>query len=214
MNTALSPAPVSLRHGIEPSDRPVSNHPPPSRRDPGVCYAGLTGPHAGAWVALRGPCVLGFASRGEARHGSRPNRVHARYGPIVHLRLLPTPPCGDAVTIGYGVPGHSGRDFHPADSMRLQAHPLVAARPGQQVVRATPRWVMPTLRGRKSRHDLDCLDADPDDAWGGPDSMSGQRSRKRRLNRLGRFPIACARPDASRRGVARTTCSGFPASSV
>ena len=35
-----------------------------------------------------------------------------RYGLIVHLRLLPTPPRGDAVTIGYGVPEHAGKDFH------------------------------------------------------------------------------------------------------
>src|SRR3954464_3958638 len=47
---------------------------------------------------------LGFALRGEARHDRRPNRVHLRYGLNVHLRLLSTPPRGDAVTFGYGVP--------------------------------------------------------------------------------------------------------------
>ena len=45
--------------------------------------------------------------------------------------LLPTPPRGGAVTIGYGVPEHPGGDFHPADSMRSQAHPLAAAPPGR-----------------------------------------------------------------------------------
>jgi hypothetical protein len=28
----------------------------------------------------------------------------------------------DAVSVGYGVPEHSGKGFHPADSMQLQAH--------------------------------------------------------------------------------------------
>jgi hypothetical protein len=65
---------------------------------------------------------LGFASVLQARHNGRPNRVHLRYGLIVHLRLLPTPPRGDAVTFGYGVPEHPGKDFHLADSMQLQAH--------------------------------------------------------------------------------------------
>jgi hypothetical protein len=45
-----------------------------------------------------------------------------RYGLIVHLQLLSTPPRGDAVTFGYRVPEHSGKDFHPAGSMQLQAH--------------------------------------------------------------------------------------------
>jgi hypothetical protein len=65
---------------------------------------------------------LGFALDRRAHHDSRPNRVHLRYGLIVHLRLLSTPPRGDAVTFGYGVPEHSGKDSHPAGSMHLQAH--------------------------------------------------------------------------------------------
>ena len=65
---------------------------------------------------------LGFAVVQRARHDGRPNRVHLRYGPIVHLRLLSTPPLGDAVIIGYGIPEYPGKDFHPADSMQLQAH--------------------------------------------------------------------------------------------
>jgi hypothetical protein len=65
---------------------------------------------------------LGFAIEEQARHDSRPNRVHLRYGLIVHLRLLSTPPHGDAVTVSYEVPEHFGKDSHLADSMRLQAH--------------------------------------------------------------------------------------------
>jgi hypothetical protein len=65
---------------------------------------------------------LGFAFDSQARHDGRPNRVHLRYGLIVHLRLLSTPPRGDAVTIGYRVPENPGKDFHLADSMQLQAH--------------------------------------------------------------------------------------------
>jgi len=65
---------------------------------------------------------LGFAFSQQARHDRWPNRVHLRYGLIVHLRLLSTPPRGDAVTIGYGMPGHPGKDFHLADSMHSRAH--------------------------------------------------------------------------------------------
>ena len=65
---------------------------------------------------------LGFAFGVQARHDGRPNRVDWCYGLIVHLRLLSTPPRGDAVTIGYGVPEHPGKDLHLADSMQLQAH--------------------------------------------------------------------------------------------
>jgi hypothetical protein len=65
---------------------------------------------------------LGFAIGQEARHDDLPNRVHLRYGLIVHLRLPSTPPRGDAVTVGYGMPEHPGMDFHLADSMQLQAH--------------------------------------------------------------------------------------------
>ena len=65
---------------------------------------------------------LGFAIEEQARHNSRPNRVHSRYGLIVHLRLLSTPPRGDAVTVSYEVPEHFGKDSHPAGSMQLQAH--------------------------------------------------------------------------------------------
>jgi hypothetical protein len=50
-----------------------------------------------------------------------------RYGLIVHLRLLSTPPRGDAVTFSYEVPEHFGKDFHPADLMPSQAHKAEAS---------------------------------------------------------------------------------------
>ena len=74
------------------------------------------------WPPFRGRAYLGFAIEEQARHDSRPNRVHLRYGRIVHLRLLSTPPHGDAVTVSYEVPEHFGEDLHLADSMQLQAH--------------------------------------------------------------------------------------------
>jgi hypothetical protein len=36
--------------------------------------------------------------------------------------LLSTPPRGDAVTFGYGMPEHPDMDFHLADPMQLPAH--------------------------------------------------------------------------------------------
>ena len=86
-----------------------------------VFCAGRTGPH---WCGhpLGVMRQLGFASTWQARHDGRPNRVHLCYGLIVLLRLLSTPPHCDAVTVGYGVPEHSGRDFYSADSVHTQAH--------------------------------------------------------------------------------------------
>ena len=45
------------------------------------------------------------------------------YGPTVRLRLLSTPPRGDAVTFGYGAVAYSDTDFHRAD-----VAPLTGAR--------------------------------------------------------------------------------------
>jgi hypothetical protein len=121
MNTDLVTAQVSLRFVTEPSDHSVSNHLSSSRHVSGVCDVGLTGPH-GCGRPFGAMRHLGFASTQQARHDDRPNRVHLRYGLIVHLRLLSTPPRGDAVTVGYGSPDSPGKDFHLADSMQLQAH--------------------------------------------------------------------------------------------
>jgi hypothetical protein len=47
-------------------------------------------------------CIgLGFATFPQARHTTRPNRVHFRCGLDVLLELLPTPSLEDAVTFGY-----------------------------------------------------------------------------------------------------------------
>ena len=111
----------------EPSDHSVSNHLLSPRRHFWVFDVGLT-------ATL--PCRpfgtvrhLGFAIWQQARHDTRPNRVHFRYGLIVHLQLLSTPPRGDAVTFGYEMPEHPDKDFHPADSMHLQAHCHGTTRP-------------------------------------------------------------------------------------
>jgi hypothetical protein len=45
---------------------------------------------------------LGFADHQRARHAIRPNRVHLRFGLVVHLQLLSTWPRGHAVTFSYG----------------------------------------------------------------------------------------------------------------
>ena len=43
-------------------------------------------------------------------------------GLAARLRLLSTPPRGDAVTFGYRPEHKPGGDFHPSDGVRLQAH--------------------------------------------------------------------------------------------
>jgi hypothetical protein len=78
--------------------------------------------HVSAATPLGVVRQLGFATSSQARHNGWPNQVYLRYGLIVHLWLLSTPPRGDAVTFGYEVPEHSGKDFHLAASMQLQAH--------------------------------------------------------------------------------------------
>jgi len=122
MNTGFGVAQVSLRFVTVSSDHSVSNHLPSSRRASGVLCVELTEPRCRG-RPCQGPCVIWASpfSSWLATTG-RPNRVHLRYGLIVHLRLLSTPPRGDAVTVSYGVPEHSGRDLHPADTMQLQAH--------------------------------------------------------------------------------------------
>ena len=121
MNTVLIAAQVSLCYVIKPSDHSVSNHLLSPRDVSGVSYLGLTGPHR-CGHPLRVVRQLGFTSGKEVRHDGRPNRVYLRYGLIIHLRLLSTPPRGDAVTVSYKVPEHFGKDSHLADSMQLQAH--------------------------------------------------------------------------------------------
>jgi hypothetical protein len=127
MNTGFIAAQVSLRFVIESSNHSVSNHLPLSRHISGLFNAELTGPRFRG-RPLGAKRQLGFAIDEQAHHNGRPNRVHLRYGLIVHLRLLSTPPRGDAVTFGFRVPEHSGKDSHLADSMQLQAHSSFAPR--------------------------------------------------------------------------------------
>ena len=107
---------------IEPSDHSASNHLPLPRRSLGFVFASGLPDHARVVAPFGVVRHLGFTFRQQARHNGRPNRVHLRCGLIVHLRLLSTSPRGDAVTVSYRLPEHPDRDFHPADSMQLQAH--------------------------------------------------------------------------------------------
>jgi hypothetical protein len=113
-----------------PSNRPIILSPTTYCRPGHILGFDASGlpDHIAFAATLLGSCVLGFASALQARHDSRPNRVHLRYGLIVHLRLLPTPPRGNAVTFSYEVPEHFGKDLHPAGSMPLQAHSAAACR--------------------------------------------------------------------------------------
>lgn len=51
----------------------------------------------------------------QARRNTPAESGSSSYGPPVRLRLLPTPPRGDAVTFGYGAVADPGTDFHRAD---------------------------------------------------------------------------------------------------
>jgi hypothetical protein len=52
-------------------------------------------------IAGRNCLHLGFTLSQRARQVDRPNRVHFRLGLAVRLPMLSTPPCGDAVSVGY-----------------------------------------------------------------------------------------------------------------
>jgi hypothetical protein len=110
MNAHLLTVQVSLRYRVAPSDHSVSNHPLPSR-----CAVwrfltiGLTGGLASsASRALAGRASFGLrlwlagSPRQQAESSLRRlTGVNLCYGLVVRLRLLPTPPHGDAVTVGY-----------------------------------------------------------------------------------------------------------------
>ena len=64
------------------------------------------------------------------------------YGLDVHLQLLPTPPHGDAVTIGYRFRNvKPGGDFHPTDQTLSEAH-KDRLKPG-----TTNAWARPASAG-------------------------------------------------------------------
>ena len=103
---ALTPAPLTHSAGLPaylatPSCRSVSNH------VGCLDIASPTTPACPAFFGLR-PGIAG-SSQLPAESSS------FTYGPTVRLPLLPTPPRGDAVTLGYGVVAYSGTDFHHAN---------------------------------------------------------------------------------------------------
>src|SRR5215813_14587739 len=58
----------------------------------------------------------------QARRSSPAESSSSSYGPTVRLRLLSTPPHGDAVTFGYGVVASSDTEFHRANVAPSRAH--------------------------------------------------------------------------------------------
>jgi hypothetical protein len=56
-------------------------------------------PLSATGLPLQGP---GFALHSQARRMRQAESSSSSYGLVVHLLLLPTPPRGDAVTVGYG----------------------------------------------------------------------------------------------------------------
>ena len=67
--------------------------------------------------------AAGFALTQQARPSDMPNRVHFRSGPTFRLQLLSTPPCGDAVTVGYPTTlRRRETDSHRSINAPSQAH--------------------------------------------------------------------------------------------
>ena len=106
MNTILKSTQVSPSHVAEPSDRSVSNHPwLPSEFGllslPGL-PRDLDRSRSGTPVPV-GRSVFG-TSPFPSRLVTATGRIEfVSYGPVVHLRLLSTPSCDDAVTFGYKI---------------------------------------------------------------------------------------------------------------
>ena len=103
-----------------PSRRSVSNHLLPS---PGLVWflpgayraACRPHPHGDHSVIWASPSIAGWP-RQPAESSS------SSYGPAVHLQLLSTSSCEDAVTFSYNVQTQLGKDLHLADSTHLQTH--------------------------------------------------------------------------------------------
>ena len=110
---ALTPARLTYRAGLPAylatsSCRSISNH---------VGCLDIASPTTPACPAIFGlrPGIAG-SSQLPAESSS------FTYGPTVRLRLLPTPPRGDAVTFGYGAVASSDTDFHRANVAPSWAH--------------------------------------------------------------------------------------------
>jgi hypothetical protein len=125
MNSGFGVVQGSLLIFIGSSDHSVPNHLPSPRRISGVFVRRAYRTTLPWLPRFRGPCV-NWASPFPSGLATTVGRIEfivvTCYGLIVHLRLLSTPPRGDAVTFSYRVPEHPGRDFHPADPMPSQAH--------------------------------------------------------------------------------------------
>ena len=81
--------------------------------------------------------VLGFATRMQARQSIRPNRVHLRCGPAVRLTMLPTSPCGDAVSFGYRTENVSLKRTFTSHSIHTCQRTFLSLRDPAQSGRAT-----------------------------------------------------------------------------
>jgi hypothetical protein len=83
----------------------------------------------GSWRELRTALAGSLVGRAESSSRCVTSFMSRRYGPVVHLRQLPTPCRHDAVAFGYrrvNVP--PDRDFHPAVCAPSQAHECGASR--------------------------------------------------------------------------------------
>jgi hypothetical protein len=69
----------------------------------------------------------GFATALQARHLTPAESSSSAYGLVVHLLLLSTPCCHDAVAVGYKL-RLLGEDFHLSGQVRSQAHSAAARR--------------------------------------------------------------------------------------
>jgi hypothetical protein len=111
---ALTPAPlITPSAGLPaylttPSCRSVSNH--------AVC----SDTALSTTSACRTTSGLRLSIAGSPQHNAESSSLS--YGPTFRLRLLSTPPRGDAVTFGYGAVAYSGTDFHRANVAPSRAH--------------------------------------------------------------------------------------------
>jgi hypothetical protein len=106
----------------------LPNVPPPTT---GCARSPLSPPHQ------RDRLLPGFAMNELARRTHPAESSSSSYGPPVRLRLLPTPPRGDAVTFDFGAVTHPGADFHRAVTMPLRAHSF----PRKRESIAPPSWL-------------------------------------------------------------------------
>jgi len=144
MNTVLNPSgSPCLAHPCFPPFRPQPPHRPspgiyvhpvwvcpgPPARGPGLREETEGGFPRGSWPGLR--TALAGSPVGVAESGSRCSFDTSHcYGPVVHLRQLPTPCCHDAVAFGHRrVNEPPDGDFHPAIWAPSQAHGRGRPRP-------------------------------------------------------------------------------------